>query len=102
MQGNLETPRDVDIGKSMQPGRPQLTRWDALAPRRSNRNRSTDLTTVATYVESRFIPQHVMRKAPAGRIHYHAILKHILNPETVDRIFSNNMPGTKGDRKSVV
>lgn len=56
--------------------------------------------TVAMYVESRFIPQHVMRKTHAGRLHYHAILKHILNPESVDRMFSNYTRGTKGRLKA--
>jgi site-specific recombinase XerC len=100
MQGDLEIPRQVDIGKSMRHGRPPSARWDSLPLKRSYRDRSANPVTLATYVESRFIPQHVLRKTHAGRLHYHAILKHILNPEAVDRMFSNYMPGTKGRLKA--
>jgi integrase len=42
---------------------------------------------LAQFVESRFIPNHVELKGPAGRTHYHAILKHVITPELVDRLF---------------
>src|SRR5579863_1705577 len=42
----------------------------------------------AEYVEQRFIPNHVSFKADAGRIHYQAILKHVLTPEAVERMFA--------------
>jgi integrase len=100
MQSDSEIPRQVNIGKSILHGRPQSGRWDGFASKASYRNRSTNPVTVATYVESRFIPQHVMRKTHAGRLHYHAILKHILNPEAVDRMFSNYTRGTKGRLKA--
>lgn len=40
------------------------------------------------FVESKFIPEHVQHKTLAGQIHYQAILKHLLRPETVNRIFN--------------
>ncbi|WP_109488881.1 tyrosine-type recombinase/integrase [Occallatibacter savannae] len=44
--------------------------------------------TVAKFVERRFLPEHIAKKGIPGRRHYRAILKHILDPERVDRIFS--------------
>jgi integrase len=40
------------------------------------------------FVEKRFIPDHVELKSLAGRVHYHAMLKHILSPDVVDRLFA--------------
>jgi hypothetical protein len=47
-----------------------------------------DGSTVSTveFIENCFIPNHVVLKTQAGRTHYHAILKHVLRPETVDRL----------------
>ena len=42
--------------------------------------------SMARFVEDCFIPNHVEFKTQAGRTHYHAILKHVLRPETVDRL----------------
>jgi integrase len=39
-----------------------------------------------TFIENFFIPNHVELKTQAGRTHYHAMLKHVLRPETVDRL----------------
>jgi integrase len=43
--------------------------------------------TFEFFVESKFIPEHVEHKTSAGRTHYQAILKHLLRPETVNRVF---------------
>jgi integrase len=43
---------------------------------------------LTTFIEWRFIPDHVQHKSLAGRTHYQAILKHVLKPETVDRLFA--------------
>lgn len=43
---------------------------------------------LAKYVEGRFVPDHVMRKTRAGRVHYQALLKHVLTPERVTDIFA--------------
>ena len=40
------------------------------------------------FIESRFIPNHVALKSTAGRMHYRAILKHIVRPETVRILFA--------------
>jgi integrase len=44
----------------------------------------------ARFVEIVFIPQHVAHKTFAGRVHYCAILKHVLRPEAVDRLFGHD------------
>jgi hypothetical protein len=44
--------------------------------------------TFDLYVETKFIPEHVAYKTLAGRTHYQAILKHLLTPERVNRIFN--------------
>lgn len=43
---------------------------------------------LALFVETKFIPEHVQYKTRAGQIHYQAMLKHIVNPEAVSRIFN--------------
>jgi site-specific recombinase XerD len=43
--------------------------------------------TVAEFVETIFVPEHVANKRTSGRQHYQSMLKHILTPEEVDRIF---------------
>jgi integrase len=50
-----------------------------LAPRSS--------MTVAQFVEHKFVPEHLARKGIACRIYYQAMLKHVLTPEEVDRVF---------------
>lgn len=44
--------------------------------------------TVSTvkFIEDCFIPNHVALKTETGRSHYHAVLKYVLRPETVDRL----------------
>jgi integrase len=44
--------------------------------------------TFALFVETKFIPEHVEFKTRAGKIHYQAILKHLITPELVKRIFN--------------
>src|SRR4051794_27097944 len=43
--------------------------------------------TIADFVEKAFVPEHVCIKGLAGRTHYRAILKHVLTPEEVQRVF---------------
>ena len=58
-------------------------------------------TTFEVFVEMNFIPQHVERKSFAGRTHYRSILKHILRPETVDRLFEESLADVKTRMKAV-
>jgi integrase len=43
--------------------------------------------TVAQFAEHKFIPEFVEAKTFFGRIHYQSMLKYVVNPEEVDRIF---------------
>ncbi len=43
--------------------------------------------SIAEFVENSFVPEHVAIKGLAGRTHYRAILKHVLTPEEVQRVF---------------
>lgn len=52
------------------------------------------------FLERKFIPDHVESKSAAGRTHYHAILKHILRPETVDSLFAPYVGRSKGRLKA--
>jgi integrase len=56
---------------------------------------------MAQFIETRFIPDHVKHKSFAGRTHYQAILKHILKPETVERIFTPYLGAIKARLKTV-
>lgn len=55
--------------------------------------------TFASYVEFKFVPDHVEHKTNAGRTHYKAMLKHLLRPEVVNRIFGSD-PRSKTILKS--
>ena len=51
--------------------------------------------TVAEFVAHSFVPQHVATKRTPGRRHYQAILKHLLSPDYVDRIFGVSALGSR-------
>ena len=40
------------------------------------------------FVETKFVPEHVQYKTQAGQTHYQAMLKHVITPEAVSRIFN--------------
>lgn len=71
----------------MQPGSPLAEAKNS--PTFSAYDVSEDTTlSLAEFIEKKFIPHHVELKSLAGRTHYQAILKHILKPETVERLFT--------------
>src|SRR5215472_14017618 len=43
--------------------------------------------TIAEFVEKVFVPEHVATKKLSGRTHYQSILKHVIMPEEVNRVF---------------
>jgi integrase len=43
--------------------------------------------TLAEFVEHKFVPEYVASKGFSGRMHYQSMLKHVLRPEEVDRVF---------------
>ena len=61
-------------------------KYDLVGSSASIRSWEGPTISIARFVESCFIPNHVALKTQAGRTHYQAILKHVLRPETVDRL----------------
>jgi integrase len=57
--------------------------------------------TIADFVERFFVPEHVATKAASGRTHFQAILKHVLKPEEVQRIFQARSQGSKVKMKTI-
>jgi integrase len=55
--------------------------------------------TIAQFVEWKFLPEHVATKRTPGRRHYQAILKHVLNPDLVDRMFGVNAERSRSKLK---
>lgn len=43
--------------------------------------------TLGEFVENKFVPEYVASKGYSGRMHYQSMLKHVLMPEEVDRVF---------------
>lgn len=44
--------------------------------------------TFSSFIETKFIPEHVQHKTIAGQTHYQAMLKHVISPEAVNRMFN--------------
>jgi len=57
--------------------------------------------TIAEFVERKFVPEHVASKRTSGRTHYQAILKHVLTPEEVDRVFHTEQKKRKTILKAI-
>jgi integrase len=57
--------------------------------------------TIADFVERLFVPEHVAIKGLAGRTHYRAILKHVLTPEEVQRVFKLDLDVSRTRLKSI-
>jgi integrase len=57
--------------------------------------------TVTDFVEQAFVPEHVATKAASGRTHFQAILKHVLKPEEVHRVFRVGSQGSKVKMKTI-
>lgn len=56
---------------------------------------------IVDFVEHAFVPEHVALKKLAGRIHYQAILKHVLAPEDADRAFKIDVEKSRTRLKAV-
>lgn len=57
--------------------------------------------TIADFVEKAFVPEHVSIKGLAGRTHYRAILKHVLTPEEVQRVFHLDVEKSRTRLKAI-
>ena len=63
--------------------------WRSLPAQRST-------MTIAEFVERKFLPERVAQMRYAGRTHYQAMLKHVLTPEEVNRVFQSGDGRSKG------
>jgi integrase len=57
--------------------------------------------TITGFVERVFVKEHVATKAASGRTHFQAILKHVLKPEEVQRVFEADSQGSKVKMKTI-
>jgi integrase len=57
--------------------------------------------TLSSYVETKFVPEHVALKMRSSQTHYQRMLKHILTPADVDRAFGSTAKGPGGKLESV-
>src|SRR3569833_2817639 len=63
---------------------PEIEAWPIL----THHSAASDTPmTFVSFVQNKFVPDHVAHKTLAGQTHYKAILKHVLTPELVSRIF---------------
>jgi integrase len=79
---------------------PQLAQGKNAAPFSPHDGGHDSSISLAAFIERKFIPHHVELKSLSGRTHYQAILKHILRPETVERLFSPYVATTKARLKA--
>lgn len=82
------------MGAEMQPAYDHVESLNVLSM--SGTANDDPTMSLATFIETKFIPNHVEHKSLAGRTHYHALLKHVLKPETVDRLFTPYDGSVKG------
>jgi integrase len=80
---------------------PNISRHSSRRASEPRKDLSGATVSFADYVEQRFIPNHVSLKTDAGRMHYQAILKHVLTPEAVERMFAPNSEVSKSRLKTL-
>jgi len=97
----------VHIGPATGPQRlsrkeAQRAVWEKLplAPQQGAPGPQSSMT-VADFVEKLFVPEHVAIKGLAGRTHYRAILKHVLTPEEVQRVFKLDLDASRTRLKAI-
>ena len=73
----MHLPTEYELGES-------IAKQESIASSLTGCGVDGPTVSTARFVETCFIPSHVALKTQAGRTHYHAILKHVLRPETVD------------------
>ena len=62
--------------------------WRMIVSRaRAQKAAQHSTMTLAEFVEKKFVPEYVTSKGYSGRMHYQSMLKHVLQPEEVDRVF---------------
>lgn len=68
---------------------------------REESNTVTSQMTLAEFIECKFLPQRVSRMRYSGRTHYMAMLKHVLVPEEVRRVFHVDSEKSKAKLKAI-
>jgi len=64
-----------------------MVRTILLSQLRRRRVAQQSSMTVSEFVERKFVPEYVAYKGFFGRMHYQSMLKHVVCPEEVDRLF---------------
>jgi integrase len=96
----------VLIGPAAGPGgltkkEAQLMVWrNLLSSMQQNELTQRSSMTIAEFVEHKFVPEHVALKRLSGRVHYQAMLKHVLVPEEVERVFCIRPEESRGRLKT--
>jgi integrase len=62
---------------------------------------SSCMTSIAEFVERKFIPEYVATKKSAGRSYFRGILNHVLPPEQVARSFARSLEKTNNKLTAV-
>ena len=57
--------------------------------------------TIAEFVELKFLPERISQMRYAGRTHYQSMLKHVLTPEEVNRVFQVNSGRSNAKLKAI-
>jgi integrase len=87
-QAILETNSDLHLQDGLWQPRESEPGWPLTASAGNEADTASPSTmTIADFVENRFVPEHIAMKGMSGRAHYQAILKHVLTPEEVERVF---------------
>lgn len=85
---NWSNPADAAASSSSDAKEAKRLVWKSLLGETPQSNvEENSRITIAEFVELKFLPGHVALKRASGRTHYQAILKHVLTPETVERVF---------------
>lgn len=101
------TGEPISIGPAGGPGaisekEAQRVVWKRfLSMLQENRSLEQSQMTIAEFVERKFVPEYVVTKNASGRTHYQAMLKHVLTPEEVDRVFHAGARASKNRLQTV-
>jgi len=93
----MDPARDPIPMANRNPSRADLTNFPAWL--RQDRLAQRSDMTLAEFVKSKFVPERVMAMRLAGRAHYQALLKHIVPPADVDRMFQVDSEKSSGKLK---
>jgi integrase len=83
-------------------GSARRTIWEEFLSQAEQKDRAQQSAAIVTdFVEQKFVPEHVATKGLSGRTHYQAIMKHVLRPEEVDRVFHTDSRKSKTRLRAV-